>query len=342
MTSIVDVAKKAQVSVTTVSRVLNNSDHQVNEKTRQRVLEAAEALNFRPNALARALVSERSKIIGVIVGDASDPYFATIIRGISDVAREQGYLTIICNSDRVAEVELNYIRMLMDYRADGIIFAGGALNYSFYNEQLGQLFAQMKAQSVAVVSLGNHLPDIPKVTIDNFQSTLDMTEYLIGLGHRRIGYISGPPDLMTSSIRLEGYKQALARHQIPFIADLVVDSDFTFEQGQELTEHFLNLDPWPTAIFGSNDRVAIGSLVKLKERGIDVPGQISVVGFDNISSTLQVDPPLTTIHVPMHEMGSRGMKQLLNLLDGKPVDALHELPYELLIRGSSGPANPAR
>ncbi len=337
MASIRDVARKAGVSVTTVSRVLNQSDHQVNEKTRKKVIDTANELQYRPNALARALVSERSNIIGVIVGDASDTYFATIIRGVSDVAREKGYLTIICNSDRDVDVELNYVRMLRDYRADGIIFAGGGLTNPIYEKQLSDLITQLKEQSVAVISLGNHLAEIPQVTIDNLNSTLEMTEYLIRLGHRRIGFISGPPGLTTSSIRLEGYKKALEKNNIPLDPELIVESDFTFESGLELTDHFLQLSPLPTAIFGSNDRVAIGALVKLKQRGIRVPEQMSVVGFDDISTTIQVDPTLTTIHVPMYEMGREGMNQVLKLLVGEEIKALHELPYWLEKRESSGP-----
>jgi LacI family transcriptional regulator len=332
-----DVAKQAGVSVTTVSRVLNNNTHPVNEKTRAQVLAAAKELNYRPNALARALVSDRSRIIGVIVGDASDPYFATIIRGVSDVAHESDYLTFICNSDREVAVELNYVRLLLDYHVDGILFAGGGLTNPSYVNQLEDLLKELNEQGVVVMALGGHLKEIPQVTIDNCQATQEMTEYLIGLGHQRIGFIDGPSGLTTSAIRLGGYKQALSKHAIPFDPQLVVESDFTYENGLDLTDRFLEMESRPTAIFGSNDRVAIGCLVRLNQRGVAVPDQISVVGFDDITTAQQANPPLTTIRVPMREMGRLGMNQILSLLNDEEVEMIHIMPHELVVRASSGP-----
>ena len=343
MPSIVDVARRAGVSVTTASRVLSNSSHPVSQETRQRVLEAAAALNYVPSALARALVTQETRIIGVIVGDAADPYFATIVRGISDVAREQGYLTVICNSDRVPDVEINFVRLLRDYRADGIIFAGGGLTDPSYLSQLKEILDWLREYHVPVVALGHHLFEAPQVNIDNTRATKDMTEYLINLGHRRIAYITGPAGLTTSTLRFEGYKQALAEHDIPFDPSLVVESDFTYEGGQQATRQLLAQTSLPTAIFGSNDMVAIGCLTILKQQGITVPDQITVVGFDNITATQYVDPALTTIHVPMHDMGAIGMKQLLRAMDPEAtVEPLYLLSHDLVIRASSAPPPPQR
>jgi LacI family transcriptional regulator len=337
MASIVDVAKKAGVSVTTVSRVLNNDPHPVNERTRARVLEVAAELNFTPNALARALVSEKSKIIGVVVGDASDPYFATIVRGISDIAHEHDYLTIICNSDRIAKVELNYVRLLWNYRADGIVFAGGGLTDPDYQAQLSAMTERLKNQGVGIVALGCHITGIPQVNIDNRQAAFDITNHLISLGHQNIAYIGGPPSLTTSTHRLDGYKKALAERDIPFDPALVVDSDFTEESGMTGADRLIELNPCPTAIVGSNDRVAIGCLVRLKQHGIKIPGQISVAGIDDIMATQLVDPAITTIRIPMREMGRKGMQQLLCHINHEEVDALLLLPHELIVRASTGP-----
>jgi LacI family transcriptional regulator len=337
MASIVDVAKKAGVSVTTVSRVLNNDPHPVNERTRARVLEVAAELNFSPNALARALVSEKSKIIGVVVGDASDPYFATIVRGISDIAHEHDYLTIICNSDRIAKVELNYVRLLWNYRADGIVFAGGGLTDPDYQAQLSAMTERLKNLGVGIVALGCHISGIPQVNIDNRQAAFDITNHLINLGHQNIAYIGGPPSLTTSTQRLDGYKKALAEHNIPFDPTLVVDSDFTEESGMTGADRLIELNPCPTAIVGSNDRVAIGCLVRLKQHGIKIPDQISVAGIDDIMATQHVDPAITTIRIPMREMGRKGMQQLLCHINHEEVDDLLLLPHELIVRASTGP-----
>lgn len=335
MPSIVDVAKRAGVSVTTVSRVINDSPHPVKQNTRQRVLQAAEELNFVPSALARALVSDNTQIIGVIVGDASDPYFATIVRGISDVAREKGYLTMICNSDRIPDVELSYVRMMRDYHIDGIIFGGGGLNDESHLNEMGELIGRLRERHIPVVSLGRHLFESPQVNIDNTMAAAQMTEYLIGLGHRRIGFIAGPEVLTTTALRRDGYRQALQESGIPYDPELVVSSKFTYDSGQDATDILLSREPQPTAIFGSNDLVAIGCLARLRERGISVPEQMSVAGFDDIFAARYVNPPLTTIQVPMWEMGAMGMQKLLQMIQTTDeVEEVTLLEHSLVIRAS--------
>src|SRR5215510_2805506 len=174
MPSIVDVAKLAGVSITTVSRVINNNAHKVSPETRKRVLDAVQSLNYVPNLLARALVSDKTGIIGVIVGDASDPYFATIVRGISNAAREHNYLTMICNTDRVPDVELNYVRILRDYSVDGIIFAGGGLDEKTHLKELADLVSSLRENQIPVVALGNHSLKVPQVHYDDVQASMDM------------------------------------------------------------------------------------------------------------------------------------------------------------------------
>jgi LacI family transcriptional regulator len=165
-----------------------------------------------------------------------------------------------------------------------------------------------------------------------------MTEHLIELGHRRIGYITGPAGLTTSALRLDGYKKALVRHGLVFDPSLVVDGEFTFEGGRIAAKTLIERSRPPTAIFGSNDVTAIGCLTTLKEYGICVPDQISVVGFDNIASTQYTNPQLTTIDVPMHDLGAMGVRQLLSALDPETAIApIHLLPYNLIVRTSSAP-----
>jgi LacI family transcriptional regulator len=337
MTSIARVAERAGVSITTVSRVLNNSSHPVGEEVRKRVLKAAKALNYSPSALARAMVTKSTRIIGVIVGDVADPYFATVVRSIADAARLQGYLTITCNSDRVPDIELNFARLLRDYRADGIIFAGGGLTNASYLAEIEGILSWFEARQTPVIVLGHHLFDRPQVNIDNNQATRDMTSYLIDLGHQRIGYIKGPSGLTTSKLRLQGYQQALTDHGVSFDPALIIDGDFTYESGERAAEQLLNCPDKPTAIFASNDVAAIGCMASLKERGINIPGQMTVVGFDNIPSTRYVDPRLTTVDVPMRAMGAEGVRQIIRVINLESVERLHLLPHRLIIRGSSGP-----
>lgn len=338
MPNILDVAKYAGVSVTTVSRVLNNSDHPVNSETRTRVLGAIEALNFVPNQLARALANDRTRLIGVIVGDGSDPYFANIVRGISGAAQENGYLTIICNTERVPEVELDFLRLLRDYSADGIIFAGGALIDPGFRDELVEIVAKLQEQNVPLIALSNQYLNMPQVKIDDILAAREMTEYLIGLGHKRIGFIAGPFALTTSLLRLDGYKLALDQAGIAFDPGLVIEGDFTYESGGHAADELMGKGNPPTAIFGSNDREALGCLFRLAELGIQVPEQVSVAGFDDIETTRYVQPPLTTVHVPMYDIGVMGVKQFLRALGQTEIlEPIHRVPHSLVIRASTAP-----
>jgi LacI family transcriptional regulator len=336
MPNISDVAKYAGVSVTTVSRVLNDSEHPVNSVTKDRVLEAIEALNFVPNQLARALANENTHLIGVIVGDGSDPYFANIVRGISDAAKENGYLTIICNTERVPETEIGFLRLLRDYNADGIIFAGGGLINPDYQKELSGIVGSLQERHVPLIALSNQYLNLPQVKINDLVASREMTEYLIHLGHKRIGFIAGPFTLITSQLRFDGYRQALDGAGIEYDPDLVIEGDFTYETGRRAAEELMKLEDPPTAIFGSNDREALGCLFRLDELGIRVPEQVSVAGFDDIETTQYVHPPLTTVHVPMHSIGVMGVKQFLLALAHEDLpEMIQTVPHELIIRAST-------
>jgi len=348
MANIIEVAKRAGVSPTTVSRVLNNSSHSVNSETRERVLEAVKTLNFVPNPLAKGLLGVETHLIGVIVGDASDPYYANIVKGISETAQNEGYLTIICNTDRIPEIELRFLNALLHYAADGIVFASGGLNLPEHQDQVQEIVNSFKKRHVPVVALGNRNLNVPQVSIDDVQAAQvsiddvqaaqDMTEYLIGLGHRRIGFILGPSTMITSQRRLEGYQQALEKNQIAFDPSLVFNGDFTFESGLQAASHFVDRQPPVTAVFASNDREAMGCLFGLKQKGIAVPEQMSIAGFDDIEMLQYVNPPLTTVCVPMHEIGVRGIMQILKAKNSKDVIVENiRLPHSLVIRESTQP-----
>jgi LacI family transcriptional regulator len=335
MVSIVDVAKRANVSITTVSRVLNGSTHPVSEETRARVLEAAEALNFSPSALAQAMVTRATRIVGVIIGDAVDPYFATIVRGVEDVARQHGYLVIVCNSDREPEIELQYLHTLGSYRVDGVIFAGGGLTDEAYQHKVNQALEAFYSRDAVCVSLAKHLVSSFSVLVDNEQVVKDAIGYLIELGHRSIGYISGPPLLTTTQLRLDGYKAALAEHGLAFKAGLVFDGDYKYESGLRAGQVIAALPVKPTAVLASNDLMAIGCLVGLREAGCHIPQDISVMGIDDIPTAQFVDPPLTTIALPLYELGATGMQSFVNLRHKELLEH-HSLtlPHHLVVRKS--------
>jgi LacI family transcriptional regulator len=257
MAGIVAVAKKAGVSITTASRVLNNVDYPVAAATRRRVEEAARQLQYSPSALARALVTRRSGIVGVLVGDMVDPYFAEIARGVEDAARRAGYLVVVCNTDREPETERRYVSTLADYRVDALIFVGGDIVAPRVQRKLKQQLAlASKAGTLAVACAGEHAA-LPTIDIDHKAAAREMTEYLIGLGHQRIGFVGGQHDVSTARQREAGFRAGMAAAGLE--SELIVDSDFTYTGGFDATRRLL-AEHAPTAVFAANDQMALGAL----------------------------------------------------------------------------------
>lgn len=336
MVSLAEVARVAGVSSATVSRVLSGAAYPVREETRQKVLDAAEQLNFRPNMLARGLVTSRTSIIATIVHDISDPYFGEIVRGVEEAAVEHDYQVLISSSEREAGRELEVLRLLLAYNVDGVVFAGGSLDDSEYESNVAQLIEAFKSEDRAVVHLAPHIGGGASVTVDNEQAAFEMASHLISLGHRRIGLAAGPPHLSTARDRTNGYRLALREAGIRYEPDLVAHTDFTSEGGRVATTELL--DRWPdlTAIFAANDLTAFGVLSVLNERGLSVPGEVSVAGFDDVQAAQYVWPSLTTVAVPMRELGRQGFATVLQILEGERPEPT-ELPTRLVIRDSTAP-----
>jgi LacI family transcriptional regulator len=335
MSSVFDVARLAKVSVATASRVLSGSDYPVRPRTRARVLEAARTLSYSPNALAKAMVTGTTRIVGVIVGDATDPYFAAIVRGVEDVARAHGYLVVVCNSDRVPAIELRYLRVLNDYRVDGVIFAGGGLVGETYEREVRESVDRLNARGAACVTLGQHLFPSYRVMIDNEQIVRDAVDYLCREGHVRIAFVSGPPHLTTTRMRLDGYRSAMRANGLDVLPADVLEGEYTFEAGIRAAATIAAMRTKPTAVLASNDIMAMGCIVGLKGLGYRVPEDISVTGIDDVPAAMIVDPPLTTMAIPLHEMGAIGMESVIGLRAGSlKVDDGVTLPHRLVVRGS--------
>src|SRR5438552_11770180 len=224
--SINDVAQRAGVSIATASRVISRSTYPVSESTRQKVLKAAQELNYTPNSLARSLRTQRSNLIAVMVGDNTDPYFAEIAHGVEEVANEYDYLTIICNAERDPKKEIHYLRSLKDYRIGGVIFAGGGLTIPGHTEQLEALVQEMRQRGTGIVTLAQHTLQVPSVQVDNFDGAKKMTIRLIAAGHRRIAFVAGPSDLLVANVRLQGYMTALAENGTPIDPTLILPGNF--------------------------------------------------------------------------------------------------------------------
>ncbi len=335
MASITEVARRAGVSITTVSRVLNPvTEYPVAAATRRRVLAAASALQYSPSALARALVTRRSHMIGVLLGDIVDPYFAEIVRGIEDVARRAGYLIVVCNTSRDPGTERRYVTALRDYRADAIIFLGGDIFDAPTRRALERELASMSEQGAVALAVAGDHADLPAIDIDHTAGAEEMVRYLVGLGHSRIAFLSGPLTVSTSRYRRQGFLNAMTAAGLS--TDLIEEGDFAYAGGQ-LAGAALLRDK-PTAIFAANDQMALGTLAACRAAGVAVPGDVSVVGFGNTSSAEHAVPSLTTVSMPRHQLGVEAMQAVVDALAlDKPRVFPRRLPFHLVIRESSGP-----
>jgi LacI family transcriptional regulator, galactose operon repressor len=322
--SLSDISRHAGVSIATCSRVLNGSAHPVSEATRTRVLNAAQELGYAPSALARALVTRSSRIIGVIVGDIVDPYFAEIARGVDDVAGPAGHLTMVCNADRRPTAEIAHLGVLLDYHAAGVVFAGSG--YEDEGEGLRAVVRQLQAGGSVVVALAARDLDCPSVRVDNRAAARDATEHLLELGHRRIAFVEGPPGLHTSAHRRAGFEEAMAAAGAE---PSRLRGGFEHEAGEAAAAELLAADDLPDAVLAVNDEVAIGLLARLRRAGVDIPGRLSVAGIDDTRPARLVD--LTSVSLPLHELGERAARLVLEGGGGDVV-----LAHRLVARGTTG------
>lgn len=335
--SLRDVARAAGVSVSTASRVLSGSAHPVSEAARSRVTAAAAALGFEPNRLARALATARSRTIGVVVHDVSDPYFADIIRGLEDVAGPRDHALFVTSSDRDPVKELSLVRAFVAHRVDAIVLVASGLTTSGYLEDLTGILKRFEDLGGVVVAMSEHGYAAPRVGFDNAGASAMITRHLIDLGHRRIGHLSGPPELAVSASRKEGYRRALAEAGLEAGADLVECGWFGMEEGASATARLMDRAA-PTAIVAANDLMAFGALRRLLDQGMSIPDQVSVVGFDDIEFAAYASVPLTTVRIPLTEFGRLGAELVFELLAGESPDPWPSVTPELVVRGSSGPA----
>jgi LacI family transcriptional regulator len=337
MASITDVARLAGVSPATASRVMSSAPYAVADETRARVLAAASELDYVPNALARGLQKSTSPVVGVIVHDITDPYFSEVVRGVEDAAASSGHLVITCSSDRDAEREHSYVRLLRSMRAAVVIFAGSGLDDPALNGAVRRHVAAIRGYGGAVVHLSPHAAGEAEVGVDNAAGIASMIRALVDLGHRDIAFLAGPSFLYVARHRLAGYRRGLDEADIAFDPRLVVTTGFDREAGARAVDALLVGEARFTAICAANDLLALGALTRLAELGIDVPGEVSVVGFDDIATAAMTAPPLSTVRLPLHEIGRRGFGFAERIVaGGRPRREV--LPTALVLRGTTGPA----
>jgi LacI family transcriptional regulator len=328
-----DVAQQAAVSLTTASRALDpDSDHPVSDRTRARVQAAAIRLSYRPNPMARALRTRRVPTIAIVVHDVRDPYFAEIVRGATAAASGRGFLTVVCSSDRDPMTELRYVEMLCLSRVSGVIFAGGGLEEAHYRRSMRGYARSIAHYGGAIVALAPRSERWPAEVPDNRTGARIVTDHLLALGHVHVAMISGPATLRTSGERELGYLEAMKGAGVK---PVIVRADFTLAGGAQAMARLLSRGS-PTAVFVASDTMALGALSELGRRGIRVPDDVSVAGFDDIPGLEFIHPRLTTVHVPMAELGAAGVARLLRQLDGDDKSTRTQVhPVELVVREST-------
>lgn len=329
---ITDVAKLAGVGISTVSRVLNDSGY-VSKETREKVLSAVAHYNYQPNSVARSLVQKSTRLVGVVISDVLNPFYSQLVRTIEETCDQYGYSVILCNSDENVIKESKSLRILLNKRVDGIIMAGGRGIGRKYNEHL------FSAASEVHIVLANEFIEHEKiycVCCDKKKGAYDMTNYLIGLKHREIVHIAGYSDYKPTRDRIEGFRSAMIEKDIPVNDENIIYSDYHASGGRAAVSELLKRSKLPTAIFASNDLMAIGAIKALQENDISVPGQIAVTGSDNISFGALMVPGLTTINHNVYELGQHSVSTLVKLIRGDNAPKKTMIDTQLIIRQSCG------
>lgn len=329
-----DVAQTAGVSPGTASRVLSGSSYPVALRTRLRVEEAAKVLDYVPNSIARALVTGRSAIVGAVVHDITDPFFNEVVRGLEDAAAASGESVLIGNDDRDSGKLERYLMMMLSHNATGVVLVGGEVRDPAASVRLAHALQLMRNRRIPVVSVGRYELDIPNASVDNGAAAGAAASHLLELGHRRIAFIGGPLNSTTVEDRHAGYATALLRTGIPVNRSLVIETPLSRQGGSQGMVRLLKSGAAFTAVLAANDEVAFGVISALRAAGRSVPDEISVVGINDVPMAAYVDPPLTTIHVPMRELG-RVAWELLQRREDATGEVRRELPSALVIRGST-------
>jgi LacI family transcriptional regulator len=335
--TIAEVARRAGVSVGTVSNVLNNKPH-VAPPTRRKVLAALKALNYHPNGVARSLRTRRTLTVGLVVLDLSNPFYAEVVKGVENTARAFGYRVVVFDVSYSPRATRRFVDAMVEMRLDGALFTAG------YGDRAA--IRRLAGMGVRVVIVDRDVREFPfpSVGIDNTRAVYEAIAYLIARGHRRIGYLSEPLQIRTVRSRFDGYRRALADHGLP-VDERLVFIDPTLRtgkvrQGYELMRRIVaRVSPLPTAFFATSDITAIGALHALKDAGLRVPADVSLVGFDDISLAQFTDPPLTTVRQAKYEMGQAGARLLVETLRGREMTPAPKIVLDttLVVRQSVGP-----
>lgn len=327
-----DVAEHANVSISTVSYVLNDSGPVAPER-RNRVLDAIRVLNYSPNESARSLKRRSASTIAMVVPDLTNQFFAMVTEGVQKAASAVNVLVVLVVPDAIETPEEHYAKLLRSQRVDGVIYLSGT-------GSMPETIYEM-ARSGPVVLVDEQIPgrDLPSVVCDSRRGAREVATHVLDQGHRRLAVIGGPPALWTAQQRLAGYREAFAGAGLDPDSVPVFNGDYRQESGGEAAAKILQLpeDERPTALLCANDLMAIGAIEHLRTNGLRVPEDVSIVGFDDLPISALLTPRLTSVRQPARDMGYRAAKALFDLMEGKDVEAADQLPAAVQIRDSVVP-----
>jgi LacI family transcriptional regulator len=345
--TLADVAARAGVSAATVSRVLNGN-YPVAGSTRERVLRAVEDLDYVVNGHARALAAATSDLVGVLVNDVADPFFGLIASSVqSEISGAEppgaGKLAVVCNTGGSPEAELNYLTLLERQRAAGVVLTGGAVEGTEHTRAVAGRLARLAASGTRIVLCGRpplappvEAETVVTVAFDNRGGAQRLTEHMLALGHRRIGYVAGPADRTTTRHRLEGHRLALTEAGLGGSEQLTVHGYYDRSSGYDAALELLRREPGLTAIVAANDTVALGVCAALRDQGLRIPEDVSVAGFDDLPFSVDAVPALTTVRIPLQEAGARAGRLVMGR-QAPPPGGLATVRTELMVRASTAP-----
>ncbi len=330
--TITDIAKRANVSKATVSRVINNKSSGVGEETKKRILDIIKELDYHPNTLARSIVVSSTKTIGLIIPDITNPFFPQLVRGIVDCANEQGYTVFLCNSDNNTKQERHYIQSFIEKSVDGVIIASNS-----GCDQEGLLLLQN--YNIPVVQVDRITPGVDwgaSICIDNTLGIYESTKYLLDAGHRRIAFLGGAEQVSSTVQRYRGYLDAYAASGLVPDKSLVRFGSYSIMSGVEMMEDLLNSHAEFTGVIAGCDLIAVGAVKAMKKAGIQIPSQCEIIGFDGIELSEIFEPSISTVAQPILEIAQESAKLLLGLINGTISNRRHIIiEPELVLRNTT-------
>ncbi|AJR08966.1 LacI family DNA-binding transcriptional regulator [Photobacterium gaetbulicola] len=329
MATIKDVARMAGVSTTTVSHVINKTRF-VAEATQKKVLAAVEELNYAPSAVARSLKCNTTRTIGMLVTKSTNPFFAEVVHGVEEFCYGAGYTLILCNTEGNLSKQRDYLRMLAEKRVDGLLVMCSDLD-----EQLLELLERQKETPMVIMDWGPESPHTDKIQDNAELGGYVATKFFIEHGHKTIGCLTGHSEKTACRERLKGYRKAMAEAGLEVKEEWILEGDFECESAVAAAKQFIAMEERPTAIFCFNDIMAMAMISTFQQAGINVPEDISIVGYDNIDLAPYFSPPLTTIHQPKRRLGKSAVEILMQRVkDKEHAPQVFEMIPELVIRKS--------